>query len=79
MLKIKDNVDLKKLEKYGFRRKYYNGTKNFVLEYELKDYPYKYQDTVFDIHTRKLVFCNWGSDTMFDLIHDGLIEKIEEN
>ena len=29
MLKIKDNVDLKELEKYGFKRKHYNGTKKF--------------------------------------------------
>lgn len=32
MLRIKDDVDLKELEKYGFKRKYYNGTKNLVLE-----------------------------------------------
>ena len=75
MRKIKDNVDLKELEKYGFKRKYYNDAKNLVLEFEIKDQPRKYQDIIFDIPTRKLVFCNWGSDTMFDLIHDGLIEK----
>ena len=51
MLRIKDNVDLKELYKYGFKRKYYNGTKNLVLEYELKDHPHKYQDIVFDIPT----------------------------
>ena len=78
MLKIKDNVDLKELEKYGFKRKYYNGTKNLVLEYEVKNLPRKYQDIVFDIPTRKLEFCNWGSDIMFDLIKDGLVEKVDE-
>ena len=78
MLKIKDNVDLKDLEKYGFKRKYYNGTKNLVLEYEVKNLPRKYQDILFDIPTRKLEFCNWGSDIMFDLIKDGLVEKVED-
>ena len=78
MLKIKDNVDLKELEKYGFKRKYYNGTKNLVLEYEVKNLPRKYQDIVFDIPTRTLEFCNWGSDVMYDLIKDGLVEKIDE-
>ena len=78
MLKIKDNVDLKELEKYGFKRKYYNGTKNLVLEYEVKNLPRKYQDIVFDIPTRKLEFCNWGSEVMFDLIKDGLVEKVDE-
>ena len=77
MLKIKDNIDLKELEKYGFKRKYYNGTKNLVLEYEVKNLPRKYQDIVFDIPTRQLEFCNWGSDVMYDLIKDGLVEKVE--
>lgn len=75
MLKIKDNVDLRELAKYGFKRKYYNSTKNLVLEYIKKDQLRKYQDIMFDVPTRKLLFCNWGSDIMFDLIHDGLIEK----
>lgn len=78
MLKIKDNVDLKELEKRGFIRKYYNVTKSLVLECELKDHPHKYYDIVFDIPTRKLEFCNWGSDVMFDLIKADLVEKVEE-
>lgn len=78
MLKIKDNIDLKELYKYGFKRKYYNDVKNLVLEFELKDHPHKYQDIIFDIPTRKLEFCNWGSDIMYDLIQDGLVEKVEE-
>lgn len=79
MLKIKDDVDLKELEKYGFKRKYYNGTKSLVLEYELKDHPHKYQDIIFDVPTRKLEFCNWGSEVMFDLIKADLIEKINSD
>ena len=79
MLKIKDNVDLKELKKYGFKRKYYNCTKSLVLEYELKDHPHKYQDIIFDISTRKLEFCNWGSDVMYDLIKADLVEKVESD
>lgn len=78
MLKIKDNVNLKELENYGFKRKYYSGTKNLVLEYEIKDQPRKYQDIIFDISTRKLEFCNWGSDVMFDLIKANLVEKVDD-
>ena len=80
MLKIKDNVDLTKIEDdIANSRKYYNGTKNLVLEYELKDHPHKYQDIIFDIPTRKLEFCNWGSDVMFDLIKADLVEKVESD
>ena len=77
MLKIKDNVDLKELYKYGFKRKYYNGTKNLVLEFK-KDEIHNYQDIIFDIPSKKLEFCNWGSDVMFDLIKAGLVEKVED-
>lgn len=76
MLKIKDNVDLKELEKYGFKRKYYNGTKNLVLEHEINE-PRKYQDIVFELPSRKLGFCNWGSDVLYDLIKADLVEKVE--
>lgn len=31
------NFENKELYKYGFKRKYYNGTKNLILEYEIKD------------------------------------------
>lgn len=78
MLKIKDNVDLKEFYRYGFKRKYYSSTKSLVLEYETKDQPHKYQDIMFDITTRKLVFCNWGSEVMFDLIKADLVEKVDD-
>ena len=70
MLKIKDNVDLKKLEKFGFKKKYYYNA--YVLESE--DCK---QDIVFDYETRKLCFCNWGYDILYDLIQAGLVEKVE--
>ena len=67
MLKIKDNINLKELEKYGFK-KYYNA---YVLKSE-----YKKQDLVFDFKTRKLCFCNWGYDILYDLIKADLVEKV---
>ena len=71
MLKIKDNVDLKELEKYGFKKKYYYNA--YVLECETKK-----QDIVFDLKTRKLLFVNWGYDALYDLIKDGLVEKVSK-
>ena len=71
MLKIKDNVSLKQLEKYGFKKKYYyNAT---VLESEDKK-----QDILFSLETKKMLFCNFGYDVLYDLIKDGLVEKVEE-
>ena len=77
MLKIKDNVDLKELEKFGFKKKYYNAVKTWVMECEITG-VHTFQDVVFELPSRKLGFCNWSSDTMFDLIQAGLVEKIEE-
>ena len=49
-LKIKDNVDLKELEKFGFKKKYYyNG---YVLCVENRDTR---QDIFFDLKTRKML------------------------
>ncbi len=61
---------------YGFKRKYYNGSKSLVLEYERNE-PRIYQDIIFDIPTRMLEFCNWGSVVMFDLIKADLLETVE--
>jgi hypothetical protein len=77
MLKIKDNVDLKELEKYGFEK----ATNKYIREYaddpdttttinietrELKDY---YKELVYD----------WGdseSVLVEDLRKDGLVEEV---
>lgn len=75
MLKIRDDIDLKKLEKYGFKiKKYYY--KTIVLEYEDK---IKGKDIVFNLKTRKLCFCNSATyDTLYDLIKADLVDKVEE-
>lgn len=71
MLKIKDNVDLKELEKYGFKKKYYYNAICIVRED-------RKHDIFFDLKTRKLLFVNCGYDTLYDLIKDGLVEKVED-
>ena len=71
MLKIKDNVDLKELEKFGFKKKYYYNA--YVLESENNKH-----DIVFELPSRKLAFCNWSYDILYNLIQAGLVEKVEE-
>jgi len=71
-LKIKNNVDLKELEKFGFKKKYYyNG---YVLCSENRDTR---QDIFFGLKTRKMLFCNWAYDVLFDLIKADLVEVVE--
>ena len=72
MLKIKDNVDLKELEKFGLEKK------QGFYEYE------KEQEKGFIFigsHTN-IVFCmtsnsGMSGDILYDLIQTGLVEKIE--
>ncbi len=71
MLKIKNSVDLKELEKYGFIKKYYYNS--YVLENEN---IVKKQDIVFDLKTRKLEFCNNDYDTLYQLIKADMIEVV---
>ena len=80
MLKIKDNVDLKELEKYGFeltsgyKCKFYEKTskENIELVYYI------------DIEFRNITVVTYDGDevelddTLYDLIKDGLIEKVGE-
>lgn len=80
MLKIKDNVDLKELEKYGFKLvkgynyDFYEKTSNENIE--LKYYV--------DIDLRNISVTTYDGDeieldnTIYDLIKDGLVEKVEE-
>ena len=80
MLKIKDNVDLKELEKYGFRM--------FANHYEktIKDNGYgEYMVlTVYEVDRVISLTANTDDnvytenlDILYDLIKDGLVEKVE--
>ena len=81
MLKIKDNVDLKELEKYGFKHhtmiyiKDIKRTSEF-LEEEKTIYV-KETDREISIH-KGLFNVDEELDTIFELIKDGLVEKVDD-
>ena len=84
MLKIKDNVDLKELEKYGFKyddesKVYYKSCKGtfnkFIIPIE--------EDL--DVFKGQIIFHNESNfqttlylDTLYELIQDDLVEQIKE-
>ena len=72
MLKIKDNVDLKELEKYGYERK----------RYFYERYDYEKQGVIIYEHNRNVsVLCDFDLDTLdtlYDLIKADLVEKVGE-
>ena len=81
MLKIKDNVDLKELDKFGFEYK----------EYSLESSNYKFYDftpnnsiSVIQIEIiSRLIYLNDnnkydGLSKIYDLIQAGLVEKVKD-
>ena len=81
MLKIKDNVDLKELEKYGFE--YQEEERNY-WKYVFMNKNGDEKQYWVDIDTRAIEFCVDTmrilkyDETIYDLIKDGLVEKVEE-
>lgn len=85
MLKIKDNVDLNELKKYGFIIDKYG---DLVLELSTKDYPMflKSKISIMIDRTRNInrigytttgIYCfDVELDILFDLIQAGLVEKV---
>lgn len=69
MLKIKDNVNLKKLEKFGFKYK-----KN---EYGHKIYKWtnKFDSTIVYAWERE-IFSTGAVDVLYDLIKADIVEKV---
>lgn len=85
MLKIRDGIDLKELEKFGFvykermvkpmpswKSKEYNG----YYKYFLLDNHYWFY---IDSETREIIPEIWDIDTLYDLIKAGLVEKSDGN
>ena len=85
MLKIKDNIDLKELEKYGFELL---GNYGAIKKFYDKDFGIE-EDTLLVIEFRNVwliengakesnerYFGNPQLDTLYDLIKDGLVEKV---
>ena len=77
MLKIKDNVDLKELEKYGFKRNS-NFPDGWAMVKTYKKGRY-YQEDIY-VWNDKIIQVNAIDilDTLYDLIKADLVEKVEE-
>jgi len=83
MLKIKDNVDLKELEKFGFKKCSNSG--EYVLHFahyvDGKIYSY-----IVITKTRRITCLDYVAiehhqqavEVLFDLIQAGLVKKVEE-
>ena len=84
MLKIKDNVDLKELEKFGFK----------YIEDLFTKKPYFFKKTYLEnadddricyhieVNTRKIIISRLDGDlddTLYDLIKADLVEKVDDN
>lgn len=72
MLKIKDDVDLKELEKFGAKKEdcsYFIDTPNCIFNYIEID-EYSREIIIVNLDNKKI------NDTIFDLIQAGLVEKV---
>ena len=82
MLKIKDNIDLKELEKYGFKKEpekaYYYLSKEDceIFVWITKGYDYKPRHIYIEVHDYSIILNEF--DDLYDLIKNGLIEKVED-
>lgn len=83
MLKIKDNVDLKELEKFGFVEiKSSNGGESLGWRWSAISTDDGYEMTIYvysdnSIYRRRLSLEYEGEDKLFDLIQAGLVEKVK--
>ena len=86
MLKIKDNVDLKELEKYGIEY-YAHGDDEWFIQDEDRWFPAGLMvneltreiclhSGEYDISTKQ--WTGKHTTILYDLIKDGLVEKVEE-
>ena len=77
MLKIRDGVDLKELEKYGFKKNS-NFPDGWAMVKTYKKSRY-YQEDIYVWNDRTIqVNAIELNDTIYDLIKNGLVEKVEE-
>jgi uncharacterized protein YdaL len=82
MLKIKDNVDLKELEKFGFEKMRYVNSLIKRVEHNIQEiYITDEVDYFIDIDTKEIQIrtseCDLPLDnTIYDLIKADLVEKI---
>ncbi len=73
MLKIKDDVDLKELEKFGFI--YDKQTNEYNKSYFIEKYFLNILDRIIHFNAESLCI-TIEFDTIYDLIQAGLVEKV---
>ena len=79
MLKIRDNVELEELEKYGFKYDDYSGQYK-ICERNIDGSTYIY----INVWNRKILFRQDKSldkeclNVLYDLIKDGLVVKVDD-
>ena len=79
MLKIKECIDLKVLEKYGFELKTYSNDRCYTKQ--LNDEPLENVVCIVDRTigvSRGFTKLHKYNDLIYDLITNGLIDKVEE-
>lgn len=84
MLKIKENVDLQELEKFGFKNIQIWGSSAYVYDFV----PYSNLDSSYLVATvKKEISVAWVNfrqhsnkclNLLYDLIQAGLVEKVKE-
>ena len=84
MLKIRDDIDLKVLEKYGIVRNQYGELAKIIYEGRRG----QAFEIVINEYNRKIEGYSYGpdgdgeeqpiDDTLYDLIKDGIVEKVEK-
>ena len=81
MLKIRDDVDLKELEKFGFEYREYSSESS---NYRFYDFTPNNSISVIQIEiTSRLIYLNDnnkydGLSKIYDLIQSGLVERVED-
>lgn len=82
MLKIKDNVDLKELEKYGFEYQ----TMIYIKDIRRSNDFLKENKVIYVEEANREISIHKGLfnvdeelDTIYDLIKDNLVEKVSDN
>lgn len=76
MLKIKDDIDLKELEKFGFKKWHYRENHDYYIYPNTKDYA-----IYIFIETREIMvdkFYDNHLTVLYDLIKADLVEKVED-
>ena len=84
MLKIRDNVDLKELEKYGFKyEKMIYGRERYYEPITCIDVTVKNTTKASSLKLRQVIVNAYSIEheaieLLYDLIKDGLVEKVDD-